>query len=271
MKFKRSLVALFLLMVLAACSEAKVSTGEIDQTEKTVEVDNEVKQPEEVEEQQIIEEQVIQEPQYTINPANFNVDPMEDAPANVVLLTVDDAPDKYALEMAKTLKALNVKAIFFVNGHFLDTPEEKAILKAIYEMGFEIGNHTMTHSNLKKLSEETQYREIVELSNLVEKITGERPKFFRAPFGANTEYSKQLVLEEKMVLMNWTYGYDFMEGYMSREAITDIMVNTSLLHNGANLLMHDREWTNEALADIVNGLQEKGYTFVDPQLIETIK
>ncbi|WP_102347088.1 polysaccharide deacetylase family protein [Bacillus sp. Marseille-P3661] len=207
-------------------------------------------------------------PLYKMNEV-FDIKPISDAPENIVLLTIDDAPDKYALEMAKILKDLNVGAIFFVNGHFLNTDEKKAILKEIYEMGFPIGNHTMNHENLKKLSEEEQKYQIIELNNLVESITGERPKFFRAPFGANTDYSKLIANEEKMLVMNWTYGYDFEKDYMNKETLEDIMVNTNLLHKGANLLMHDREWTRDALAGIVKGLQNKGYEIVDPHLIQT--
>ena len=88
--------------------------------------------------------------------------------------------------MAKTLKELNAPAIFFVNGHFIDTVEEKAVLKEIHDMGFSIGNHTKTHANLKQISEEQQKEEILAVSDNIEEIIGERPKFFRAPFGVNT-------------------------------------------------------------------------------------
>ena len=107
------------------------------------------------------------------------------------------------------------------------------------------------------------------MNDRLEELIGERPKFFRAPFGMNTDYSKKLVAEEKMLLMNWTYGYDWENDYQSKDALSDIMVNTPLLRNGANLLMHDREWTSAALEDIVKGLQNKGYKIVDPDLIET--
>ncbi|WP_078381052.1 polysaccharide deacetylase family protein [Sutcliffiella halmapala] len=209
-----------------------------------------------------------EEPQYILNLANSSFEPIGDANPDVVLLTIDDAPDRYALEMATTLKELNVKAIFFVNGHFLQTKEEQALLKEIYEMGFPIGNHTMNHKNLNQQTEEEQYAAIVGLSDLIEEIIGQRPKFFRAPFGENTDYSNDLVAKEGMVRMNWTYGYDWEKEYTSAKALADIMVNTNLLKSGANLLMHDREWTNEALREIVKGLQEKGYEMVDPDLIE---
>ncbi|WP_407268146.1 polysaccharide deacetylase family protein [Radiobacillus sp. PE A8.2] len=208
------------------------------------------------------------EAQYEISSV-WSVKPLtEDANEKVALLTIDDAPDTYALEMAHTLKELNVPAIFFVNGHFIDTDEEKQVLKQIHEMGFEIGNHTYNHTRLSTISEEEQKEEILSLSKLIEEIIGEKPKYFRAPNGVNTDFSTQLVKDEGMLQMNWTYGYDWNSDYMSEEAIADIMVNTPLLSNGANLLMHDREWTAAALDDIVIGLREKGYEFVDPKLLK---
>lgn len=273
----RLLLFLFLIIVLSACSETEERQGkEQEKIKEAVATVAKESTPVVTEVEQTVEQTEITNapkvlPQYKINPKNFNIEPIGDAPDHVILLTIDDAPDKHALEMAKTLKNLNVNAIFFVNGHFLQTSEQEAVLKAIHEMGFLIGNHTMTHQNLKTLSNEEQYKEIVELNDLVEKIIGERPKFFRAPHGVNTDYSRQVVADEKMVLMNWSYGYDFMKNYMSKEALTTIMVNTELLHKGANLLMHDREWTNEALQDIVIGLENKGYQAADPNLIETIE
>jgi peptidoglycan/xylan/chitin deacetylase (PgdA/CDA1 family) len=215
------------------------------------------------------QESAKQEPLYKINEANWTVEPVDGASENVVLLTIDDAPDKYGLKMAQSLKQLGVGAIFFVNGHFIDSPNEKEVLKQIFNLGFKIGNHTWNHKNLKKLTEQEQYDEIVKLNDEIEAITGERPRFFRAPFGANTDYAKELVKKQGMTLMNWTYGYDFMEDYMTKESLEDIMVNTDLLINGANLLMHDREWTYEALPSIVKGLRSKGYELVDPHLIQT--
>jgi peptidoglycan/xylan/chitin deacetylase (PgdA/CDA1 family) len=69
--------------------------------------------------------------------------------------------------------------------------------------------------------------------------------------------------------MNWSYGYDWEKEYQTPEALADIMVNTPYLKNGANLLMHDRQWTSQALEGIVKGIQEKGFTIVDPEEIET--
>ncbi len=145
-------------------------------------------------------------------------------------------------------------------------------------MGFAIGNHTYNHKLLSDLSTEKQKEEIVSLNDRIEGIIGERPQFFRAPHGENTDFSRQIAADEGMVTMNWTYGYDYFEPYMDAEKLTEAMVTGkgpevdvpySLLKPGANLLMHDREWTAEALPDIIEGLRAKGYEIVDPALIQT--
>ncbi|SEI74126.1 Peptidoglycan/xylan/chitin deacetylase, PgdA/CDA1 family [Bhargavaea ginsengi] len=208
------------------------------------------------------------EPLYELNEVTWSFEPIGNADPKAALLTIDDAPDKHALEMAKTLKELDAPAIFFVNGHFIDTDEEKAVLKEIHEMGFPIGNHTMSHPNLKQIPQEAQREEILGVNEIVAQVTGEKPKFFRAPFGVNTDFTRQLAAEEGMLLMNWTYGYDWEPEYQNGEALADIMVNTEFLNNGANLLMHDREWTAAALPKIVQGLRDKGYTLIDPATIK---
>ncbi|MCH4824890.1 polysaccharide deacetylase family protein [Planococcus halocryophilus] len=262
--------------LLTACGDdTNTSTTEEKET-KNVEGNTETEkqeenvEKEEVEEIEEVEEVVeqVEEPQYKVNPANWAVQPILDADEKVVLVTIDDAPDKHSLEMAETLKSQDIPAIFFVNGHFLETDEKKQQLKKIHEMGFMIGNHAYSHQDLKGLTEQQQQEEILKVSEMVEEITGEKPKFFRAPFGSNTDFSKQLVADEKMVLMNWTYGYDWEKQYQDAQTLTDIMVNTEYLNNGANLLMHDRDWTVEALPGIIQGLEDKGYGFVDPEEIE---
>lgn len=270
------------ISLLAACGDEQAETADEKETapveeqaeetpaetENANEADSEQAEAAEQEEVEKAEEAAEAEPQYRLNPATWGVEPIADAPAEAVLLTIDDAPDKHAVEMATTLKELGVPAIFFVNGHFLDSDEEKENLKKIHDMGFAIGNHTQTHPNLTTISDEQQKEEILAVNETVEQVIGEKPKFFRAPHGANTDFSRALVQQEGMMLMNWSYGYDWEKQYMDPAALTDIMINTEFLRNGSNLLMHDREWTAAALPGIVDGLKAKGYTFVDPHEIE---
>lgn len=260
---KYVLIILCAIFLLSACNnEPVVKEAKDNKDSENVEEKNEEKNESK-------EEKEIVEPLYSINEAIWSLEPIdEETNSQVVLLTIDDAPDKYALEMAETLEKLDVNAVFFVNGHFLETDEEKEILKEIHDKGFMIGNHTYSHNDLQTLSEDEQKEEILKVNEQIESITGEKPVFFRAPFGHNTDYSKELIENEGMVLMNWTYGYDWDQNYMTKESITDIMINSEFLNHGANLLMHDREWTNDGLEDIVKGLQDKGYEVADPYTIK---
>ncbi|TVT29831.1 polysaccharide deacetylase family protein [Salinicoccus cyprini] len=209
--------------------------------------------------------------EYSVNENTYAIQPIEgsSAESQVALLTYDDAPDGHAVRIAEILAQHDAPAIFFVNGMYLESEAGRDALNTIHEMGFEIGNHTQTHASLPDLSPEAQRAEIVETNDLVEEITGERPRFFRAPFGQNTETSSRIASEQGMVLMNWTYGYDWEAAYQEADALADIMVNSEYLNAGSNLLMHDRAWTRDASADIVEGLRGKGYTIVDPDKISS--
>ncbi|KHE72100.1 polysaccharide deacetylase family protein [Halobacillus sp. BBL2006] len=280
---KRLVGLMILALVLAACSGVssqskseeetkdepkKEQSAEAEKSDDSKEAKNEDTEKSVEEKESEPADTAPVEPQYQIT-GNWSFEPIADANPQVALITIDDAPDEHGVEMAKTLKEMNAPAIFFVNGHFIDSEEGAEKLKKIHEMGFPIGNHTYSHSSLPDLSKEEQKEEIVGLNDRIEEIIGERPRFFRAPFGQNTDYSKQLAAEENMLLMNWTYGYDWNKEYMDASKLADIMVNTELLNNGANLLMHDREWTSKALPDIVKGLKDKGYELLDPSLIKT--
>lgn len=279
---KKFICLLLFFSILTACINSDDPSSELDQIEREITSEEIIVHPNK--EDAIIDEQGEEKienenmketkesekivPLYKINTKNWSIEPISDAPKNIVLLTVDDAPDQYGDEMARILNSLGVKAIFFVNGHFLKNETGRKQLQEIAQLGHEIGNHTMNHPNLSKLSEEEQRKEIVELNNLVEEIIGKRPRFFRAPFGVNTEVSRTVVTEEGMQMMNWSYGYDYFKEYMEKDALINIMVNAPELRNGANLLLHDRKFTMEALEEIVKGLQNKGYSIVDPIYIK---
>lgn len=278
MKRAVSIIVMLFIMLLVACdgSEETVANNEQEPNAKKEEEKEKNNQQEKNNEEKTDSdyrdgaEDEETDAAYKIDPDTWSIVPVdEDANEEVVLVTIDDAPDEHGVEMAKTLKDLDVNAIFFVNGHFLESDEDKEELKKIHDMGFVIGNHTYSHPFLPDLPEEEQKEEIVKVNDMVEDIIGERPTFFRAPNGANTDYTKQIAEDENMTLMNWSYGYDWESEYQSEEAIKDIMLNTELLDDGANLLMHDREWTAAALHDIVTGLQDKGYEIVDPKNIQT--
>lgn len=210
--------------------------------------------------------------EYQINPDIFTVVPITDADTEVVLLTFDDSPqppDSQTLEIARTVKEKGANAIFFVMGQFLESEESRKIIKEVSDMGFEIGNHSYSHPDMASISYEEQLEEIVATNDAIEEITGKRPRFFRAPYGSYNADTDAISELENMTLMNWTYGYDWVDGYMEETALADIMINAPELGSGGNLLMHDRPWTAAAIGTIIDGLRAQGYEMVDPKLIES--
>ncbi|GAB4073737.1 hypothetical protein GCM10028778_12400 [Barrientosiimonas marina] len=203
---------------------------------------------------------------------NYYIEPIDDADSKVVLLTIDDAPEDHAVEMAEKLKEMDAGAIFYINKMYVDQDGGKEKLEKIHDMGFPLGNHTDTHPNLSDLSGQEQRDELTPVYDQIEDITGNPVKFFRAPHGVNTDVSDQLAEKRDALVMNWSYGYDFKPGYEDAAKLTDIMLHPDpegLLRDGAILLMHDRDWTNKALEDIVKGLRDQGYTILDPALLKT--
>lgn len=203
---------------------------------------------------------------------DYYIKPTGDADPKVVLLTIDDAPEDHAVEMAKKLKKLDAKAIFYVNKIYVDKDDGKQKLKKLAKMGFPVGNHTATHPNLGDLSKKKQRKELVPVYDQIKNVTGQKAKFFRAPHGVNTDVSNQLAKDRDVLVMNWSYGYDFKSDYEDADKLKHVMLHpepAGLLRNGAILLMHDRDWTNEALKGIVKGLRDKGYKILDPALLKT--
>lgn len=103
--------------------------------------------------------------------------------------------------------------------------------------------------------------EIVRLNDFLEEHLGERPKYFRPPFGQNSDVSHEIIKEEGMQTMNWSNGsLDWQ--HKTSEAIVEQVVSN--VKNGDNILFHDKQITADALDEILTKLSEQGYEFVLP-------
>ncbi|MEI7688954.1 MAG: polysaccharide deacetylase family protein [Candidatus Nomurabacteria bacterium] len=181
----------------------------------------------------------------------------------VVLLTVDDGPSSQALAMVEVFKKHNAKAIFFING--VHDGAHKGVIEKIKEEGFAIGNHTWNHLDLKKeKNTKTIDKEIDTNTNLINKITGENPKFFRPPYGDTSPYVIKYVKEHGMIEMNWSNAAKDWEK-SAREK--DVFVSNAVkdIQSGAIILMHEHPWSLANLDALLTDLKLKGYSFVDPK------
>ena len=84
-----------------------------------------------------------------------------------------------------------VTATFFVNGGLFQQPDyNEEILKWLVNHGYDIGNHTQTHLDIKKSTAENVQKEIVYVYNKLEElIPGKYVKIIALPFGS--PYTKE--------------------------------------------------------------------------------
>jgi peptidoglycan/xylan/chitin deacetylase (PgdA/CDA1 family) len=231
------------------------------------------KEPKNDSENEVSDEGNVQAKRYKVNPNHFMIYPVtttEDQQETdeketkeeekIVLLTFDDTPTAKATDqILDTLDKYNAKALFFVNGHYAE-PNLDTLLD-IKNRGHLIGNHTWWHVFLRKEDPETVRNEIVGLSDFLEEHLGERPKYFRPPFGQNSDVSLEVIKEEGMQTMNWSNGSLDWE-LKTPEAIAEQVLSN--IKNGDNILFHDKQSTADALDHILGELTKQGYQFVLP-------
>ena len=274
-------------LLLAGCAGNEQENGDGSQEQATSSESSEANNTNDGEDAESIDQDEDTNEETDNQVANYYIDPEissvlpanEDANPNVVLATIDDVPRKLpetptsSVEEAQAMADRGIYGIFFVNGMYLqgeDGEEGRQALKEIADMGHVIGNHTLTHYSLDQVpDEETLRHEIIGNQDIIEEVIGYRPQFFRPPHGIEAPGLEGILEEENMVSMNWSYGFDWDENYSDPATLADVMVNTEFLSPGANLLMHDLTWTNEAMPAILDGIQAKGYEFVDARDIAT--
>ncbi|MCA0754448.1 polysaccharide deacetylase family protein [Paenibacillus sp. N4] len=209
--------------------------------------------------------------QYRMN-AVFRFEPVsEDIPDKAVLLTFDDGPkDETVLtSILDTLDQHGAKAIFFVNGYRVK--QKPQLLELIHKRGQTIGNHSWDHINLKNEDKATVEKQIGSLQTEIESLTGETPRFFRPPFGSGGDTVKEIAKNHGMLYMTWSNGS--LDWDKSAKNRPDAVIGNVMeqLHSGANILMHELPWTDEALDELLTRLEGKGYGFIDPSSIEVTR
>ncbi|WP_133915680.1 polysaccharide deacetylase family protein [Streptomyces sp. NBC_00582] len=120
-----------------------------------------------------------------------------------MVLTFDDGPDpRYTPQILDTLARYDVRAMFFVCGEM--AVDHQDLLARMADEGHVVGNHTWSHPLLTQLSRRRIRSEITRTSEVIESGCGERPRWFRAPYGAWNRATFQLGAELGMEPLAWT-------------------------------------------------------------------
>lgn len=177
-----------------------------------------------------------------------------------IALTFDDGPDPtHTPRILDILKENNIKATFFLIGSKVETYPE--IVKRIYDEGHTIGNHTYSHSGSYTLwSSDRIYEDICKTNDIIYKIIGKSPIYFRPPFGVTNPLIRRAV-KNRLECIGWSIrSYDTLE-FLKRNSISERIVRH--IKNGDIVLLHDNRAGSEfLLRSVIEGIIKKGIKIV---------
>ena len=181
----------------------------------------------------------------------------------VLYLTFDAGYENGCTEkILDTLKKHDVKAAFFLVGNYLEKNAD--LVRRMVEEGHIVGNHTMHHYDMSKISEKGAFsKELTDLEALYKETTGqEMPRFYRPPQGIYSEENLKMAQELGYKTVFWSLAYvDWNNDAQptKEQAFSKLLPRT---HNGAVVLLHSTSKTNGEILDaLLTKWKEMGYRF----------
>jgi peptidoglycan/xylan/chitin deacetylase (PgdA/CDA1 family) len=173
-----------------------------------------------------------------------------------IAITFEDGPHPiYTPLILDTLKSRNKVATFFVMGNRAD--EYPMLIKRIYGEGHLLGNHSWSHAQLTRLSNEHILSQIEKTNETIAKYTGFTPYIYRPPYGI---YNENVISTADMPAILWSI--DPLDLKFDDSAyITNYVLDHAF--DGAIVLLRDtNQNTTQAFSAILDGLIKEGFDIV---------
>ena len=179
-----------------------------------------------------------------------------------IALTFDDGPHPvYTPEILDILEEYGIKATFFTIGQNVEWYND--VFRMEYEAGHEIGNHTYSHLNLRRLPYPEVCREIEQAENLVYETVEYRTRLLRPPEGAFGHDLCKAASEMDYTVICWSVDTLDWAHTPSETIVRNVLENVK---GGDIILFHDYisgdSPTPDALREIIPALLDEGYRFV---------
>ncbi len=162
--------------------------------------------------------------------------PAQDGAAAGVAITIDDGPDPDVTpQVLSQLAAHHALATFFCVGARVERYANLA--REIVSRGHAIENHSQRHRhNFSLLGPRGMSVEISRAQESILRVTGSRPRFFRAPAGLRNPFLDPVLTRLQLRLASWTRrGFDTVNA--NADAVYRRLANP--LQDGDILLLHD--------------------------------
>lgn len=177
-----------------------------------------------------------------------------------IAMTFDDGPStENTPRLLEILKQRNIKATFFLIGQ--NVAANPDIVRRILAEGHEVGNHSWTHPQLSKLSDDRVTAEITKTQDAIKDASGYSPTLLRPPYGAITPRQREWIANQfGLNIILWSVDpFDWKRPGAS--VITQRIL--SQVRPGAIILSHDiHKQTVDAMPATLDALIAKGYKFV---------
>jgi peptidoglycan/xylan/chitin deacetylase (PgdA/CDA1 family) len=169
-----------------------------------------------------------------------------------IVLTFDDQGTKAQVEaILDVLKENLVKAIFFPVGKWAE--QNTGLIDRMKAEGHLVGNHTYSHPNLTKLSEEEVRWEI-------EHGAGE--DLFRPPYGQHNDMVDAVAADLGYRVYGWSVDPEDWKQVTAREIVETVIRDVK---PGSVIVLHlQGEHTADALKHLIPLLRQVGYEFWQP-------
>jgi peptidoglycan/xylan/chitin deacetylase (PgdA/CDA1 family) len=186
---------------------------------------------------------------------------------HVVALTFDGGANADGLKaVLAVLRREDVTGTFFLTGHFVQTYPELA--RAIGRR-YPVGNHTINHVDLRRLSAGAATREITVAERIIRNATGRDPRpYFRFPYGARDARTLGIVRRLGYASVRWTVDTWGWMGRSSQTVPGAVRRVVDHLVPGEIVVMHlgssrDRSTIDaNALPAVIHKVRARGYRFV---------
>jgi peptidoglycan/xylan/chitin deacetylase (PgdA/CDA1 family) len=177
-----------------------------------------------------------------------------------IAMTFDDGPSPETTpRLLDILKQRNIKATFFMIGQ--NAERNPAIVKRILAEGHEIGNHSWTHPQLSKLSDDRVTEEINKTQNAIKDASGYTPVLMRPPYGAITARQKDWI-EKQFGLSVIIWSVDPFDWKRPGASVIEQRILAGA-RPGAIVLSHDiHKQTVDSMPATLDALAAKGFKFV---------
>ena len=178
-----------------------------------------------------------------------------------IALTFDAAwGNEDTAQILEILAKYNVRATFFMTGGWIENyPED---VKAIYQAGHDLGNHSQSHPDMATLSPEEIRAELQGPHDMVFNLTGYDMHLFRAPYGSYNNTLIETATECGYSTIQWDVDSLDWKDY-GVDSIINTVCNHNHLGNGSIILCHNgAKFTADALETLITNLQSQGYEFV---------